>query len=190
MYKVTIFLLAFLSSINLFGECRVSIHITHTTPSNIKLSITHDANCTVTIEESNITATPEHNQSTKNTLHIIALAKSKLGSPYKEGATGPDAYDCSGFVYSLFGSIKITIPRSSIKQAEFGEKLSRDQIKMGDILFFDTSSAGHVNHSGVYLGDGEFIHASSGNAKSVTISKLDIGFYKERFKWGVRVKGV
>jgi sulfane dehydrogenase subunit SoxC len=59
-------------------------------------------------------------------------------------------------------------------------------LKKGDMVFFDTHERGHVNHSGVYLGDGRFIHASSGKAMSVTISELDKGFYVDKFRWGIR----
>jgi cell wall-associated NlpC family hydrolase len=73
-------------------------------------------------------------------------------------------------------------------QSKSGETLSRDEIKIGDILSFDTTLKGHINHSGIYIGNGEFIHSSSGKAKGVTVSKLDKGFYKDKFRWGVRVK--
>lgn len=117
---------------------------------------------------------------------LIQLAKSKVGARYVYGKAGPDNFDCSGFVYYLFKSINNPIPRTSKAQSENGEKLCRNLIKRGDILFFDTSKKGHVNHSGIYLGSGKFIHASSGKAYGVTISNLDKGFYKDKFYWGIR----
>jgi len=115
---------------------------------------------------------------------LIALAKSKLGSPYVYAKAGPDSFDCSGFVYYLFNENNIDIPRTSIAQSKIGSKITRDEIKRGDLVFFDTSLKGHVNHSGIYLGDGKFIHASSGKANSVTISDID-GWYKDKFRWGI-----
>ena len=115
---------------------------------------------------------------------LIALAKSKLGSPYVYANAGPDSFDCSGFVYYLFNENNIDIPRTSIAQSKIGSKITRDEIKRGDLVFFDTSLKGHVNHSGIYLGDGKFIHASSGKANSVTISDID-GWYKDKFRWGI-----
>lgn len=115
---------------------------------------------------------------------LIALAKSKLGSPYVYAKAGPDSFDCSGFVYYLFNKNDIDIPRTSIAQSKIGSKITRDEIKRGDLVFFDTSLKGHVNHSGIYLGDGKFIHASSGKANSVTISDID-GWYKDKFRWGI-----
>jgi len=121
---------------------------------------------------------------------IITTAKSKLGSPYSYGKAGENSFDCSGFVYYVYLKNGYHIPRTSKAQSQMSkEKIyDKSQLKPGDILFFDTSDRGYVNHSGIYLGDMKFIHASSGKAYSVTISKLDRGFYKDRFKWGIRVK--
>jgi cell wall-associated NlpC family hydrolase len=117
---------------------------------------------------------------------MITLAKSKVGDSYEPAKAGPVHFDCSGFVYYLHKENSITIPRTSLAQSKSGEKLTREQIKRGDILFFDTHNRGHVNHSGIYLGEGKFIHSSSGKAYGVTISDLDKGFYKEKFLWGIR----
>jgi cell wall-associated NlpC family hydrolase len=115
---------------------------------------------------------------------IIKIAKQHLGKPYRYGAVGPNSFDCSGFVYSVYKSANINIPRTSLGQSKIkGRKLSKNQIREGDILFFDTSLKGHINHSGIYLGNGKFIHASSGKAYSVTISNLN-GWYKNKFRWG------
>ena len=119
-----------------------------------------------------------------NTNSLISLAKSKIGSPYVYAKAGPKSFDCSGFVYYVFNENNIHLPRTSILQSKIGPKISRDKIKKGDLVFFDTSLKGHVNHSGIYLGDGKFIHASSGKANSVTISDID-GWYKDKFKWGI-----
>jgi cell wall-associated NlpC family hydrolase len=117
---------------------------------------------------------------------IIATAKDKVGSRYKPGTAGPDTFDCSGFVYYTFKQNGIKVPRVSTKQALIGKKLYREELKKGDIVCFDTSKKGRVNHTGIYLGDGRFIHSTSGRAYSVTVSNLDKGFYKDKFRWGVR----
>ena len=78
----------------------------------------------------------------------------------------------------------IQIPRTSLNQSQIsGSKLSRAELSVGDMVFFDTSLKGHVNHVGIYLGNGKFIHASSGKAFSVTISDMN-GWYKNKFRWG------
>jgi hypothetical protein len=127
------------------------------------------------------------NRSSSGTVEaLIKQARVKVGSSYVYGATGPDHFDCSGFVYYLYKTEGIVIPRTSRAQSESGTQLLRDQLRRGDMVFFDTFNRGHVNHSGVYLGKGQFIHASSGKAYGVTISNLDKGFYQEKFRWGIR----
>lgn len=118
---------------------------------------------------------------------MIELAHSKIGSPYVYANEGPDSFDCSGFVYYLFKEHNISVARTSQGQSEeanLSYRLNREEIQRGDKLFFDTSKKGHVNHSGIYLGEGKFIHASSGKAKGVTISDLD-AWYKDKFLWGI-----
>ena len=118
---------------------------------------------------------------------IVSEAYKHLGKPYKYGATGPNNFDCSGFVYAVHRDLGIKIPRTSRDQSQIqGRKLSRNELRAGDLVFFDTSLKGHVNHSGIYLGQGKFIHASSGKAFSVTISDIN-AWYKDKFRWGKRI---
>ncbi|MEA3418533.1 MAG: C40 family peptidase [Campylobacterota bacterium] len=183
-------------------DCKVHIDVTQDDPEKVVLTLSHDKNCEVIMEHntSQITIVPRkedamtHNQAGEDsttadlniTEKLITLAKSKLGDSYAPAQAGPDHFDCSGFVYYLFKTNGINIPRSSLEQSKSGKKLTRSEIKRGDILFFDTYNRNHVNHSGVYLEKGKFIHSSSGKAYGVTISELDKGFYKEKFHWGIR----
>lgn len=121
------------------------------------------------------------------TKRLLQNAQSKIGAPYDYGKSGPDRFDCSGFVYYLFQEQNISLPRTSLAQSQIGKKLTREEIQRGDLLFFDTSGKGVVNHTGIYLGDDTFIHASSGKAKGVTTSSLN-HWYKDKFKWGIRQK--
>jgi len=181
--------------------CDLRIDIRQTEGSEILLTLRHDKQCRITIDrnDSHIRMTvrdASKRDSTSPPLHhpaksekiekIIALAKSKLGNSYQSAKAGPDHFDCSGFVYYVFTSNNIQIPRSSIRQSKNGKALKRSEIKKGDILFFDTAYRQHINHSGIYLGNGKFIHSSSGHAHGVTISDLDKGFYKDKFRWGIR----
>ncbi len=119
---------------------------------------------------------------------IVNEAQKHLGKSYLYGATGPNKFDCSGFVYAVTKKLGISIPRTSFAQSQIlGQKLSRSELKEGDFIFLDTSLKGRVNHVGIYLGADKFIHASSGKAYSVTISTLN-GWYKDKFRWGKRVK--
>ena len=116
---------------------------------------------------------------------LISLAKSKVGSSYIYAKSGPDSFDCSGFVYYIFKENNINLPRTSLEQSKVANKVSVEELEKGDLVFFDTSLKGQVNHSGIYLGEGKFIHASSGKANGVTISDIN-GWYKDKFKWGIK----
>ncbi|MGI6188942.1 MAG: hypothetical protein GX041_08685 [Clostridiales bacterium] len=121
---------------------------------------------------------------------IIAYAQKYLGAPYKYGAAGPDAFDCSGFTSYIFKHFGISLLRSAKDQGynDNFPKLSRQELKKGDLVFFDTiSDNDYSDHVGIYIGDGKFIHASSSNSKYVRIDTLDSGYYQRTFVWGRRI---
>ena len=183
-------------------ECNMHIDAVKNDATQFTLTLTHNEKCEimmdhnrskiVLISKEHIAATLHKNRKSNSTGtesktdKLIALAKSKIGNSYEPAKAGPDHFDCSGFVYYLFKTNGIKIPRSSSPQSKSGKKLTREELKKGDILFFDTAHRNHVNHSGVYLGNGKFIHSSSGKAYGVTVSELDKGFYLDKFRWGVR----
>jgi cell wall-associated NlpC family hydrolase len=120
---------------------------------------------------------------------IEADAKSLLGVKYVWGATGPYTYDCSGFTQKVFRDVGINIPRVSRDQARVGQYVSFNNLRRGDMVFFDTHKrrTGKVTHVGIYLGNNNFIHASSAAKKIVIFNFNDKPFYKKRFLWGRRV---
>lgn len=124
----------------------------------------------------------------ENTLReqITKFAKENLDKPYSWGSVGPDKFDCSGFMTYLFNEkSKIKLPRVSKDMSEMNnEKKDISQLKIGDLLFFITSGGETINHVGLYIGNNEFIHASSAKNK-VVISKIDSNFYSKAFKWAL-----
>ncbi|MFZ5965952.1 MAG: SH3 domain-containing protein [Bacillota bacterium] len=121
---------------------------------------------------------------------ITDFAQQYLGVPYKWGASSPSGFDCSGFTSYVFKNFGISLARRSSDQAKQGEKVSKSELKPGDLVFFDTSGAnnGNITHVGIYIGDGKFIHASSGkNAKKVVISSLAEGYYNEKYVTARRI---
>ena len=120
----------------------------------------------------------------KKAINIINLAKKKLGKRYVWGAVGQrNTFDCSGLTKYIYKKNGINIPRTSIRQSKYGKRVSRKDLKIGDLVFFDTSKRrkGYVNHVGIYIGDNKFIHASSAK-KKVIITSLNKAFYSQRFK--------
>ncbi|WP_405315986.1 C40 family peptidase [Faecalibacillus faecis] len=113
---------------------------------------------------------------------LVASAKTMLGLPYVWGATGPNSYDCSGFTQKAYSMIGISIPRTSQAQYAAGTKVAFNELSVGDLILFNTyTDYGHV---GIYLGNGSFIHASSGS-KQIIISSLS-GYYLEHYAGAVR----
>jgi len=171
-------------------ECVVNIHINAQDGSTTTINIHNKKACIVnlTIEgENNVSDENNATLSPESIEKMITLAKSKIGSKYEDTKIGPDTFDCSGFVYYVFKEHNISLPRSSLDQSKIeGKSLTKEELKRGDLVFFDTDQKGYVNHSGIYLGNGEFIHSSSGKAYSVTVSNLISGWYKDKFLWGKR----
>ncbi|MFZ2089395.1 MAG: C40 family peptidase [Desulfobaccales bacterium] len=122
---------------------------------------------------------------------VLSMAKGYTGTPYRMGGSleYSNATDCSGFVQYIYKGFKINLPRSSIEQAQVGQSVthSMDFSKLvpGDILFF--SRAGRsVGHTGIYLGEGKMIHASTYRT-GVIITDLKDGHYDHRFVVAKRV---
>ncbi len=125
--------------------------------------------------------------STHSTINNIEnTAKSLLGIKYHYGANGPYEYDCSSFTKYVFAKQGINLPRVSRDQAQRGQFVASGQLQKGDLIFFDSKKSTKVSHVGIYLGNGDFIHASSAKNR-VTISNLRSNYYSKHFKWGRRV---
>jgi cell wall-associated NlpC family hydrolase len=115
---------------------------------------------------------------------VIAAAKAKLGKPYVFGAVGPNSYDCSGLTMYAYKTVGLSLPHSAyLVGYNVGKKVSRNQLKRGDIVCFNTVADSDLSdHVGIYLGGGSFLHASSGQGR-VVISSLT-GYYARVFSWG------
>jgi cell wall-associated NlpC family hydrolase len=120
---------------------------------------------------------------------ITSFAKQYLGVKYVWGGSSPSGFDCSGFVSYVFDKFNISLDRSSASMASNGIAVDKEDLRPGDIVFFDTNGGlNQINHVGIYIGDGEFIQSSSANsAKKVVISTLFSGFYKESYMRARRV---
>lgn len=111
---------------------------------------------------------------------LIKYAKTLIGTPYKWGGTTKSGFDCSGFVYYVFQKSQgITLPRTtSLLYKNTGLKVSSPS--KGDLVFFDTSSGRTgVSHVGIYIGNNQFIQASS--SKGVIITDMDNSYWAPRY---------
>jgi cell wall-associated NlpC family hydrolase len=97
---------------------------------------------------------------------VVASSMQYLGVPYVFGGTTPSGFDCSGYVRYVFANAGIYLPRTADAQYECGYAVSTSKLVPGDLVFFSTYEAG-PSHVGIYLGDGNFINASSSQGVSI-----------------------
>ena len=117
---------------------------------------------------------------------IVATAKQYLGVPYVWGGTSPKGFDCSGLIYYVYGQYGYQLQRrASLQYAYNGTSVSKANLQPGDLVFFsdDVDPIGHV---GMYIGNGQFIHASSGKG-CVTISNLSGAYYAQHYTGAKRI---
>lgn len=110
---------------------------------------------------------------------LVELAKSKLGCKYVWGATGPNTFDCSGLTSWCHKQIGISIPRTALAQSKSGKSVSKSNLQPGDLIFWKTTSA-PVGHVGMYVGNGQFIHAPN-KSKPVKYDSLSSSYYSSRY---------
>jgi cell wall-associated NlpC family hydrolase len=106
---------------------------------------------------------------------VLTAASAHLGAPYRFGATGPDAFDCSGLVYFAHLGIGLRVPRTAAAQRLAATPVSTAELHPGDLVFFRMGGA-QVDHVGIYDGDGHFIHAP-GAGRGVERARLDAPWY-------------
>lgn len=121
---------------------------------------------------------------------LVNFAKESLGTPYKFACSDPEqGFDCSGFLYFVYHHFGYDVPRSSKDYEFFGEEISANDAKIGDLVLFspteNDASGNRVGHIGILINQNgmksDFIHASSGKANGVTISSLGSDHYTKRF---------
>lgn len=110
---------------------------------------------------------------------IATFAEKYLGVPYVWGGANAGGFDCSGFIYYVFRQQGISLPRMADAQYGVGRQIPLADIERGDLVFFTTYEPG-PSHVGIYVGNGQFIHASSA-AGQVTLTPLAKDYYRTRF---------
>lgn len=120
------------------------------------------------------------------TARDILQASKFYGSDYKWGGISRGGMDCSGFVYTAFRLNGIYLKRDSYMQAEDGQAVPIDKLEAGDLVFFKSKRAHRINHVGIYIGNGNFIHSSRGRS-GVAVSSLSEGYFRNNFVCARRV---
>ncbi len=118
---------------------------------------------------------------------LVKEAKKWLGTKYRYGGHSRSGTDCSGMVMEVYKKVcDVKLPRSSREQRDFCKSIRRDDLRRGDLVFFSTGkSKSTVSHVGLYIGDGEIIHASS--SRGVMVSRLDERYFQRAYHSSGRV---
>lgn len=124
------------------------------------------------------------NRSNSTVRNVLRAAYSVIGTPYVFGGTSPYGFDCSGFTQYAFARAGVYLPRMADSQFYSGRQISMSQLRPGDLIFFSTYEAG-ASHVGIYVGNGNFIHA--GTSTGVTVSSAFTGYWGARYYGACRV---
>lgn len=126
-------------------------------------------------------------QTSNKAASIVSYAKQFIGKPYRSGATGPNAFDCSGLVDYVYSKYGVSVPRSSSEYASFGKTVPLSEIQPGDILCYHTSSKTNgISHVAIYAGNGVLIHAAT-ERRGVTTDSINEPYYRSRLVRVARV---
>ncbi len=108
-----------------------------------------------------------------------------FGTRYRFGGESPAGFDCSGFVRFMYDKVfNMHLPRSSREMSAIGNKVSKNDLQPGDLVFFQTRGR-RINHVGIFIGNDTFVHSSL--SKGITEDKLKLNYYEKRFAGAVRL---
>jgi cell wall-associated NlpC family hydrolase len=130
------------------------------------------------VEEPPVTAGNDTEMTTAD--KIVALAQSLIGAPYEYGATGPDTFDNSGFVYYCFKENGISLPRKTSEMFAAGTAVAQEDLLPGDLVFFTYNEDRSPSYVGIYIGDGQFI-AENKEDRPVSIHDMTLDYYQKIF---------
>lgn len=117
---------------------------------------------------------------------VVSFALSFLGAPYVWGGQSPAGFDCSGFVYYVYGQLGVALPRTAEDQWLVGREVKRDDLATGDLVFFANTYRPGITHVGIYAGDGTFVQAET-EATGVVRSPLNAGYWATKYHSARRV---
>ena len=117
---------------------------------------------------------------------IVEMARQYLGTRYRSGGSSPNGFDCSGFTLYLYAKLGYSLPHSATAQYKnCGYAVSKSELQPGDLVFFSDSSHA-IGHVGIYIGDGQIIHARYSVGK-ITIDSLSASYYASRYVGAKRI---
>ena len=141
--------------------------------------------CGTTRHEAFVQPAPGYDASRMNSLAIYAM--SLTDTPYQYGGTTREnGFDCSGFVQFVFqNSLGLQLPRTSFEMSQLGTPLNADQLKPGDLVFFNTTHS-RYSHVGIFIGENRFVHAPK-TGRAITIANMDNGYWHTHYDGARRI---
>lgn len=115
--------------------------------------------------------------------NLVKTARGYLGVPYLWGGTTDKGFDCSGLAQGVYRLNGLKLPHSSREQCALGSAVAKENLQLGDLVFFATSGSGQVSHVGIYIGGGAFIHAP-GRGRSICTEKLSDTYFQKHWVAG------
>lgn len=117
---------------------------------------------------------------------VVASAYKYLGVPYVFGGNTPDGFDCSGFTRYVFSHNGVQLPRMANEQYQVGEKIEKEKLLPGDLVFFSTYIADDISHIGIYVGEHQFISATTSGG--IRVDDLESEYWSIRYIGAKRIR--
>ena len=137
-------------------------------------------NETETTQEQNPEPTPAAEPTTSGS-DIVSTAQSYLGYNYVSGGSSPSSgFDCSGFTQYVYKQYGINLNRTAADLASNGTPISKDELQPGDLVLFSYYGSGSIGHAGIYIGNGQMIHAAN-SKRGVVTDTINSGYYAENY---------
>jgi cell wall-associated NlpC family hydrolase len=111
---------------------------------------------------------------------VVSLATQFVGAPYVFGGASPSGFDCTGFVLWVYGQFGVSLPHTEAGQLYSGLVVSADDLQPGDVVVFADTYRPGLSHTGIFIGDGKFVHAAD-ERHGVVISNLWDSYWAPRF---------
>ena len=116
---------------------------------------------------------------------VVAVARSFVGTPYRNGGADPGGFDCSGFTQYVFSQVGVPLPRSAPEQAVFGDRVDRRDLREGDLVFFAIDGRA-ISHVGIVVAADRFVHAPNSRG-SVREESLGVAYWQAAYATARRV---
>jgi len=115
---------------------------------------------------------------------LVKTAKDFIGVPYLwGGVSADDGFDCSGLTMTVYQLNGLNLPRHSARQFDAGSSVDKNNLRKGDLVFFCLKGRSSVSHVGIYIGNGQFIHASS-HGKKIRVDSLNTAYFTSQYIGG------